>query len=497
LRQQRLGKRSRADGHLLTKRACPSCGKVKTFPKRNKYCSCACASAASRRQTRPKEKGKGQDRPGPTEEQIHEGPKWTINLNNTLISTKKQFIKHYQIDENVWYIEKFKLKTYQGFNVPRATRSSPDEKWLRPSTDPVITQLYSIEARMIPQEIRKLDPKTAEGQAEYLRQMREILKADNQFRFRKAPKIRRPAPLDRTHDEIAVAMVSDLHLSETVRSDDANGINVFNSVIAASRLWEHAQKIKTIVTLHRRLYEITKIWSPLLGDIVNGTIHPEFEVSNDLSSTAAVVLGARLMGMFYEELKALGLPIEVNAVHGNHARLTPKMPTKRQAHTNLDWQLYEILADHFRGDDQVGIDITTSQIGHKRLYDWNYRFEHGINVRSGKEEDFEDHTRALFDDPIYREATGYTGASFDQIVIGNMHKPKFLERTVVNGSYTGQNELGMSWRLKPIRAQQLMWGVSKSHVRTWEYQLDLTHIRDEDLDNPFAEYARWFLEKHS
>lgn len=142
------------------------------------------------------------------------------------------------------------------------------------------------------------------------------------------------------------------------------------------------------------------------------------------------------------------------------------------------------------------LNITTSQIGTKRLYDWNYVFEHGIDVKNGREEDFEDRVRALFDDPTFREATGYSGSAFDQIIIGNMHKPKFLERTVVNGSYIGQNELGQSWRLKPIRAQQLMWGVSQRHVRTWQYAVDLTHVKTAEATNPFSEYAAWFMKKH-
>jgi hypothetical protein len=117
-------------------------------------------------------------------------------------------------------------------------------------------------------------------------------------------------------------------------------------------------------------------------------------------------------------------------------------------------------------------------------------------VSSGQEEQFESRIRDLFDDPVYREATNEQGAAFDQILIGNMHKPKFLERTIVNGSYIGQNELGQSWRLKPIKAQQLMWGVSKKHVRTWMYAVDMTHIRNETATNPMSEYAVWFMRRN-
>jgi hypothetical protein len=200
--------------------------------------------------------------------------------------------------------------------------------------------------------------------------------------------------------------------------------------------------------------------------------------------------------MFYSELKSLGWPIEIDTIVGNHPRMTAKMPTKRQAHTNLDWVIYETLADRFAKDEQVKVNIHTSQIGMRRLYGWNYVFEHGIDVQNGKEEALEDRIRAMFDDATFRQAAGLKGASFDQIVIGNLHKPKFLERTIVNGALTGQNELGQSWRLKPIKACQVMWGVSKRHQRTWEYVIDVTHVTSDKPTNPFSEYCTWFLKKH-
>jgi hypothetical protein len=244
------------------------------------------------------------------------------------------------------------------------------------------------------------------------------------------------------------------------------------------------------------MYTLEGIWLPILGDMINGTIHPEQITTNDLSDPAAVVLFSRLGNMFIQELKGLGLPITVDAIHGNHPRTTVKMPTKRQAHSNLDWQAYEILAEQFAKDDQVNWTVHTSQIGMRRIYDWNYIFEHGMDVKSGAEEAYEDRVRALFDDPTYRKATGYKGASFDQIVNGNMHKPKFLERSIINGTYTGQNELGQSWRLKPIKPMQLMWGITRKRVRTWEYMIDLSDVMTEKVDNPFSEYTKWFLKRN-
>lgn len=406
------------------------------------------------------------------------------------VRSLEDLIRVCQIDTRVWHVERWLCNKWDMGSMPRAVGSG--NEWSRRHTKPMVTELFQVKAWLVDANVKKLTGRN--NKAEFLKQFREIL-ADDSFSFPSRP-VQKITPVNKQDIEIAVVPSSDLHLSETVRPDDANGVNVYNTIIAANRLWEHAQKVKSIMARHMSLYTIQQIWVPLLGDVISGTVHEEFVPTNDLSDPAAVILGARLCAMFLQELRGLGIPVKVDCVHGNHARLTPKMPTKRQARTNMDWQIYEILADRFRTDDQIEINITTSQIGLRKLFDWNYLFEHGVGVRNGKEEDFEDRLRALFDDPVYRQATGYSGASFDQVVIGNLHKPKFLERTVVNGSYIGQNELGQSWRLKPIRAQQLMWGVSKRHPRTWQYQLDLTDIKSESADNPFSEYAAWFMGKH-
>lgn len=333
------------------------------------------------------------------------------------------------------------------------------------------------------------------GYDEFIESLREFNKQDN-FKYRTGNSVRMVEPFDPNHEEIACVACSDLHLTETVRGLEANGINTYGSVVAANRLWQHSQKVVSILARHKAMYRLSYIWVPMLGDMINGSVHSEFVTTNDLSDPAAVILCKRLLQMFLTELKVLNLPIQIDTIVGNHPRMTAKVPTKNIAHTNLDWLVYEGLADAFYHDQQISTEVWTSQIGMRQLYGWRYLFEHGIDVHNGREEELEDRLRALFDDPIYRKATGLTGASFDQIVIGNLHKSKFLERTIVNGAYTGQNELGMSWRLKPIKAQQLMWGVSKKHPRTWQYQIDLTDITSDKATNPMSEYAKWFVKRH-
>lgn len=312
----------------------------------------------------------------------------------------------------------------------------------------------------------------------------------------KRVKLRQEVPVKTTHKESAALAWSDWHLSEKVKSSDSNGINNYDSVVAANRVWELVQKQKKIVTLHQSMYEIERVFLSVLGDMVSGSIHEELRLTNDLTDTAASVLCARILQMAISELKTLNVPIKVDTVIGNHPRLTKMMGTKAQAMTNLDWLIYEMVGESFKNDEQVKFTVHTGQLAIVDYMGWRYVLEHGIDWKNSREEDFEDKIRALFDDPTYREATGLKGSSFDQIVIGNLHKPAFLERTVKNGALVGQNELGQAWRLKPIKAGQVMWGISNDHVRTWDYFVDVTSVKNSKGDNPFGDYAEWFVKKH-
>ena len=309
----------------------------------------------------------------------------------------------------------------------------------------------------------------------------------------KTPKVTAPSVFSKTHSEEAIKVWSDWHISEVVSEQDTHGFNAYNSVIASNRVWEDVDKTKRILTAHRALYPIKKLHLLILGDMINGSIHPELMLTNDLLDIPAAILASRLICMGIDELKTLGMPIEVVCVVGNHPRTTVKMPTKRQAHLSYDYTIYENVKNYFRNDDQVDIYVETGQIGHKDILGHRYIYEHGIDVPHMKEEALEDRIRALFDDPLYRNATGHQGASFEQIVIGNMHRPKFLERTVVNGSLVGQNELGVSWRLKPIRAQQMLWGVSEDLPRTWQYAIDVTANKSTKVNNPFSEFTDYYM----
>lgn len=308
------------------------------------------------------------------------------------------------------------------------------------------------------------------------------------------PKIK-TAVFDADHSEVATLILSDWHGSETVRYEEANGVNRYNSRVMANRVWAIVDKFKRIVRGHQAMYNIEKIWVMVLGDMIHGSIHPENVLTNDLLDVPAAILVSRLLIMAFEELRTLGVPIEADCTVGNHPRIALlKMPTKRQAHTSYDWIIYTILANHFENDPQVDIRINTGQFGIVDQLGHRVIMEHGYGATG--QQDMVARVRSMFDNPVYRNQTGMTGSSVDFLCVGDKHRAQLGEGYIVNGCLSGSNELGTAWRLQPIGAIQQMFGISAKQIPTWSYPLDVSDVQSESPDNPFSEYACTFVDEH-
>lgn len=325
-----------------------------------------------------------------------------------------------------------------------------------------------------------------------------VNEAPNSFEFAvkkyPAPKVK-TSVFDASHEEIAALVLSDWHGGETITFEETNGLNKYSSLVMANRAWAIIDKFKRIVRGHQAMYRVSKIWLGLLGDFIHGSIHPENILTNDLLDVPSAMLVSRILTMAIEEIKSLGLPIEIDCVVGNHPRIgLVKMPVKKQAETSFDWVIYKMLEQKYEDDPQVTIRIHMGQFGIVNLFDHRVVVEHGYKA-SGNE-DMVTKVRTMFDSPVYRNATGMSGTTVSYIVIGDRHRAKTGEGYMVNGCLSGSNELGVSWRLSPIGAIQQMFGVSNKKIPTWVYPLDTAEIVSEESENSFSAYAQKFMAAH-
>jgi hypothetical protein len=298
---------------------------------------------------------------------------------------------------------------------------------------------------------------------------------------------------DKAHAEIAALILSDWHTAETIRPEDSNGINKYNSVIMSNRAYSVIDKFKRIVRGHQAMYRIEKLWLLLLGDMISGSIHDELVLTNDLLDVPAAILTARILILAILELRSLGLPIEIDCTVGNHPRLLMKMPSKRQAHLSYDWLIYVMLQQYFEDDKEVTIRIHTGQFGLVNQYEHRVVIEHGYH---GKAQELESHLRDIFDNPIYRKATGLEGTAVDFVIIGDKHQAEVGESYMVNGCLSGSNEYGLALRASPVGAVQQMFGISRRRIPSWVYPLSVTEVVSEHVDNSFSQYASQFMKEH-
>jgi hypothetical protein len=318
----------------------------------------------------------------------------------------------------------------------------------------------------------------------------------------KAQKPQAVPPVSEGHTEDAVLVISDTHFGDVIRTADTSGFPEFDLEIAGNRMGYIAKKAKMILGLHRAMYPINRLYIPILGDIGNGDLH-DAPKSNALFIAPQIHFSYHMLRFVVEDMLTLidqGIVKEIVLLFsvGNHMRMAEdkKMPTKLQAQRTFDWLIYQFLMEKFRSVKGVSIKETMSPFIFESIRGHRYGFNHGMEVgyKNSPEAQaksitaFINHTRALFDSPVYRAHAGLEGSTFDRFVIGDIHVPVSFPRLLSNGSLNGQNELGVNWGLEVIPAGQWLFGVSDKQIQTWQYFLDCTHVQREN-PNGYAKFA--------
>lgn len=309
-------------------------------------------------------------------------------------------------------------------------------------------------------------------------------------------------PVSKDHSEDAVLVISDTHFGDVIRKADTSGFAEFDLTIAGNRFGYIAKHAKQVLSLHRAMYPIKNLYVPILGDIGNGDLH-DAPKSNALFVPAQIHFSYHMIRFMIEDLQTLvadGIVENIILLFsvGNHMRMAEdkNMPTKFQAQRTFDWLIYQMVIERFKGTKGIEIHDTMSPFIFESIRGHRYGFNHGMEVgyknspevQAKSMSSFINHTRALFDSPIYRKANNLQGATFDRFVIGDIHVPTSFPRILSNGSLNGQNELGVNWGLEVIPAGQWLFGVSDKRIQTWQYFLDCTDVQREN-PNGYATFA--------
>jgi hypothetical protein len=259
-----------------------------------------------------------------------------------------------------------------------------------------------------------------------------------------------------------VVLASDWHVDERVDPRTVRGKNEYNPEIASERAEKFFQRVLRLVGLHRRYAEINELIMWCGGDFITGHIHPEGVQDNSMAPLEAkgFVMDLLIGGFDFLLKRGDFERILVPCNYGNHGRTTKETRYSTGAVTNHEWEMYHLLARHYRDEPRIEFQITRGPDLTFEVYGFVVRGSHGdgvsyrggigslsipLNLRI---------LRSLRMDPV----------AFD--VLGHWHVWQTDGRTwMVNGSLRGVNAYTLGKWIEPDEPQQGFFLVDQGRRR--------------------------------
>lgn len=190
---------------------------------------------------------------------------------------------------------------------------------------------------------------------------------------------------DRKSDAVACLVLSDCHVEETVEFDRVNGLNEYNPTIAEWRMQNAFKNGLTLAMGAARDSKISTLHLQWLGDFFSGYLHPELEQENAMPPGDAAAFAMRLLtaGVKYL-LKESSFKIVIDALPGNHGRMTRYQQFANATGTSLETFMYRAVAEQFKDEPRVEFHIAqTGEVYRKFFERFTQRMIHGYQIRYG------------------------------------------------------------------------------------------------------------------
>ena len=178
-----------------------------------------------------------------------------------------------------------------------------------------------------------------------------------------------------------IVLLSDLHIG----LESENNFGKYNSDVAKQMFDKYLQKI--IETIE--LYKIQNVYIMLLGDFINGNIHPTVQLQNRENVIEQIQLASEMTSNFIYNIAKHCENVYVNSVGGNHSRLSKKDEVLRDERLDnlVVWyakaKLQNISNIIFAEEENIDSTISKNTIRGKVYYsvhgDYDSYSESGIN----------------------------------------------------------------------------------------------------------------------
>jgi len=173
-----------------------------------------------------------------------------------------------------------------------------------------------------------------------------------------------------------LTLLSDVHAEERVELEQTNGINEYNPDICKARLERYAVNLVKLTERNREMIVLDNLVLAVLGDLIHGFIHEEYQISNYMMPPEAALFVIeeleRVITFILEHGKFKKIVIICKI--GNHSRTTDKIYSDNEAKMSYEWTIYKVLQKKFPTIEWI---IENSYFTYYQIYDLIGRFHHG------------------------------------------------------------------------------------------------------------------------
>lgn len=258
--------------------------------------------------------------------------------------------------------------------------------------------------------------------------------------------------------EIPVLLTSDFQWGEKIDLDEMGGLNAYNRNIAADRYRRLIESTIACCTKHHAGKPPPAFYYLRGGDAISGEIHEELADTNDLSSIPAVRdLCAHERWGIKQLADALGCPVKVISVPGNHDRTTKRPRCKGYVEHSFDsivsWHLEMV----FQDDERISFYTPPSPDALFTIHNTNFLLTHGDNMGTSGGNGYigpvaaitKGHRKVV-------ESYLHAGKRVDCVLSGHFHTAVETEYGFGNGCLPGLSEYA-SLKIRPKPAPPTQW----------------------------------------
>lgn len=263
---------------------------------------------------------------------------------------------------------------------------------------------------------------------------------------------------------VLVPLLSDMHVGETVDANKIKGFNRFNFEVLDERLDRWCTAVEEHFQHERAAGPVERIYLPIMGDMVTGeNIYRGQWNHIEESAMHQIFTGSDKLAKALQRLSRLGVPIDVDGVGGNHAR----MGMKGESDFSNDFLMYQFLWTRLEQQPNIRFRFDYAFWTTAKFWDWRFYFCHGDNIRGWGGYPWYGTARA---DANTLQLMLTRGEWYHFFVHGHFHTDMSVQtpigKRMANGNWIGATEYGVNGGFAGRPSQKLLVVTEKGGVET-------------------------------